>query len=191
MPMKASIVETELSGVVEVHTQIAGDDRGFFTESYSKQAWADAGFEADFVQDNLSRSGKGTLRGMHYQIDPHGMGKLVRVLTGSIYDVAVDLRRGSPNFGQWVGRELNAENRIALWVPNGFAHGFLALEDDSLVLYKCTGFHVPEAERSLNYADPTIGIQWPESPSVVAPKDAEAPMLEAADYNFVYRENGA
>lgn len=188
MPMKAAVVPTELPGVVEVHTLVARDDRGYFTESYSKQAWAEAGFEAGFVQDNLSHSRKGTLRGLHYQINPDAIGKLVRVLSGSVYDVAVDLRRGSPTFGGWVGRELSAENRIALWVPAGFGHGFLALEDDTLVLYKCTGFHTPGSERSLNYADPAIGIAWPIEATLLTQKDADAPMLADAEYNFDYTE---
>ncbi len=186
MPMKVTFVETELPGVLEVHTQIARDARGFFTEAYSKSAWEDAGFQEDFIQDNLSHSAKGTLRGLHYQLDPHGIGKLVRVLSGSIYDVAVDLRKGSPTFGKWVGRELSAENRMALWVPVGFAHGFLALEDNSLVLYKCTGSHAPAAERSLLYHDGSVGIEWPLEPSIVSEKDAVAPTLAEAEYNFTF-----
>lgn len=188
MPMKVDLVETELPGVLEVHTQVARDDRGFFTELHSQRAWADAGLEADFVQDNLSESHRGVLRGIHYQIEPEAMGKLVRVLTGSIFDVAVDLRRGSPTFGRWVGRELTADQPVALWVPAGFGHGFMALDDHSLVLYKCTGFHAPAFERSLNYADPEVGIEWPFEPTTVSQKDKDAPMLAGADYNFQYSE---
>ena len=188
MPMRVDFVETELPGVLEVHTQIARDDRGFFTELHSQRAWSAAGLVTEFVQDNLSESRRGVLRGLHYQIDPHAMGKLVRVLTGAIFDVAVDLRRGSPTFGKWIGRELSADRQIALWVPAGFGHGFLALADHSLVLYKCTGFHVPDAERSLNFADPEIGVDWPFAPEHLSGKDAEAPMLAQADYNFKYTE---
>lgn len=188
MPMKVDFVETELPGVLEVHTQVARDDRGFFTELHSQRAWAQAGFEANFVQDNLSESRRGVLRGIHYQIEPHAMGKLVRVLNGSIFDVAIDLRRGSPTFGGWIGRELSADQPMALWVPAGFGHGFMALADRSLVLYKCTGFHAPESERSLNYADPEIGIEWPFAPEHLSQKDADAPMLSGADYNFEYTE---
>lgn len=188
MPMKVDFVPTELPDVLEVHTQVARDDRGFFTELHAARAWSQAGFNADFVQDNLSESHRGVLRGIHYQIQPNAMGKLVRVLTGSIFDVAVDLRRGSPTFGRWVGRELTADRAMALWVPEGFGHGFMALADRSLVLYKCTGFHAPESERSLNYADPQIGIAWPFAPVQLSQKDADAPMLADADYNFEYTE---
>jgi dTDP-4-dehydrorhamnose 3,5-epimerase len=114
------------------------------------------------------------------------MGKLVRVLRGSIFDVAVDIRRGSPWFGKWVAQTLSAENRLSLWVPVGFAHGFLSLEAETLVSYKCTATHAPETERAIHYADPAIGIVWPEKPTLVAPKDAAAPVLAAADYNFEY-----
>lgn len=188
MPMQVHFVETELPGVLEVHTQIARDDRGFFTELHSQRVWAEAGFDADFVQDNLSESHRGVLRGLHFQVNPHAMGKLVRVLTGAIFDVAVDLRRGSPTFGEWIARELSAANQLALWVPAGFGHGFMAIEDRSLVLYKCTGFHAPESERSVNYADPELAIRWPFDPIHVSKKDAEAPMLAHADYNFEYTE---
>jgi dTDP-4-dehydrorhamnose 3,5-epimerase len=188
MPMKVEFVATEIPDVLEVHGQVARDDRGFFTELHSQRAWSNAGFKVQFVQDNLSESRRGVLRGLHYQINPRAMSKLVRVLRGSIFDVAVDLRRGSPTFGRWVGRELSAANGAALWVPAGFGHGFLALEDSSLVLYKCTGFHAPETERSLNYADPQLGIEWPFLPTHLSQKDADAPMLAAADYNFDYTE---
>ncbi|HEO70526.1 MAG TPA: dTDP-4-dehydrorhamnose 3,5-epimerase, partial [Candidatus Hydrogenedentes bacterium] len=136
--------------------------------------------------DNLSLSAKGTLRGMHYQIEPHAMGKLVRAITGAVFDVAVDLRRGSPTFGKWVGRMLSEGNPAAMWVPPGFAHGFVALEDHTLVYYKCTRLYAPQAERSLSYADPEVGIEWPMQPTVISPKDAEAPLLREADYNFTY-----
>lgn len=188
MPMEASITETELPGVWELHTGLIHDDRGFFSELYSSRAWAEAGIDAEFVQDNLSESKEGVLRGMHYQMNPHAINKFVRVLRGRIFDVAVDLRKGSPTFGRWVGRELSAENGIALWIPAGFAHGFMALDDHSLVLYKQTGFHVPESERSLNYADPTIGIEWPREPALVSDKDRNAPMLDAVETNFEYAE---
>ena len=138
------------------------------------------------MQDNLSESKRGTIRGLHYQLEPKGMGKLVRAIRGSVFDVAVDLRRGSPWFGKWVGRTLSAENGLSLWVPVGFAHGFLALEDDTLVLYKCTATHAPEAERAVSYADPAIGIAWPFTPTLVTPKDDAAPKLAAADFNFQY-----
>jgi dTDP-4-dehydrorhamnose 3,5-epimerase len=146
--------------------------------------WRKAGFEAEFVQDNLSRSCCGTLRGMHYQLEPHGMGKLVRCVRGAVFDVAVDLREGSPTYAKWVGRELSEGNHLSLWVPVGFAHGFVALEDDSLVHYKCTEIHTPAAERALSYKDPTVGIEWPLAPTVVSPKDEAAPLLGDAEANF-------
>jgi dTDP-4-dehydrorhamnose 3,5-epimerase len=186
MPMPVKVTKTEIEGVLVIETMRAQDDRGFFSEVYSRDQLAKDGFRETFVQDNLSRSKPGTLRGMHYQLEPHGMGKLVRAVSGSIFDVAVDLRRSSPTFGKWVGRELSAENHLALWVPSGFAHGFLALqgEGDVLVYYKCTEHHVPEAERAINYADPDVGIAWPAKPTLVSPKDAEAPLLADGEYNF-------
>lgn len=184
MPAPVDIRQTELQGVLEVEAKIFPDDRGFFTETYNRETWAAEGFNESFVQDNLSLSKAGTLRGMHYQIDPHAMGKLVRVLTGAVYDVAVDLREGSPTFGKWIGRELSAENGLMLWIPAGFAHGFVALADDTLVYYKCTGTHAPESERAVRYNDPVIGIAWPQAPTIVSPKDADAPLLADAEYNF-------
>ena len=186
MPMPVFITQTELSPVLLVETKIARDDRGFFSETYSATMFAEAGLDEHFVQDNLTGSRKGTVRGLHYQLEPHGMGKLVRAVRGSIFDVAVDLRRKSPTFGKWVGRTLTAENRLALWIPTGFAHGFVALEDDTLVMYKCTRIHTPEAERAVHWADPAIGIEWPIRPTLISPKDEVAPPLSAAEYNFVY-----
>jgi len=188
MPMPVEFKKTEIPDVLEINTGIFEDDRGFFTETYSLPVWKKEGFLGSFVQDNLSRSTKGTLRGMHYQLSTRGMGKLVRVVQGSVFDVAVDLRKGSPTFGRWVGRTLSGENGVALWVPVGFAHGFVALEDDTFVWYKCTGVHAPEAERSLYFKDSRVAIAWPFEPTVISEKDAEAPRLENAEYDFVYEE---
>jgi len=187
MPMPVKFSKTDIPGMLLVEVGCVGDDRGFFSEVYSEAVWRDAGFEERFVQDNLSLSAKGTLRGMHYQLEPHGLGKLVRVVRGSIFDVGVDLRKGSPAFGKWVGRTLSAENRLALWLPVGLAHGFLALEDDTLAYYKSTGHHTPEAERSLSYFDPEVGIAWPCRPTIVSPKDAQAPTIERAEHNFEFK----
>jgi dTDP-4-dehydrorhamnose 3,5-epimerase len=184
MPMPVKLSKTEIDGVVLVETMRVEDDRGFFSEVHSQAEYAKAGLRETFVQDNLSRSKEGTLRGLHYQLEPHGMGKLVRAVSGAVFDVAVDLRRSSPTFGKWVGRELSAENHLALWVPSGFAHGFLTLRGEALVYYKCTALHAPDAERAINYADPSISIAWPVAPTVVSPKDAEAPLLAAAEHNF-------
>lgn len=186
MAVPVEFTETELPGVFEVGARAFEDERGYFTEIFATSAWAEAGFAKSFVQDNLSLSAKGTLRGMHYQVLPRGQGKFVRALRGSVYDVAVDLRRRSPTFGQWVGRTLSAENRVGLWIPVGFAHGFIALEDHTLVLYKCTSEYDPESERSLAYNDPDVGIEWPIAPSIVSEKDAAAPQLPESDYNFVF-----
>jgi dTDP-4-dehydrorhamnose 3,5-epimerase len=186
MPMPVKITPTEIPDVLVIETGQVRDDRGYFAEIYSAKVLEGCGFRETFVQDNLSTSRKGTLRGLHYQLEPHAMGKLVRVLHGAIFDVAVDIRRGSPWFGKWVGVTLTAENRQALWVPPGFAHGFLALVDDALVLYKCTATHIPESERAMHYDDPAIGVAWPLAPTLVAPKDAAAPAFAAAENNFRY-----
>lgn len=188
MPMPVTMRETEIPGILLIETGISRDDRGFFTEAYSQKMWEEQGFHHTFVQDSMSLSAKGTLRGMHYQLEPHGMGKLVRTLTGSVFDVAVDLRKNSPTYGKWVGQELSAANGLALWIPSGFAHGFLALEDDTLVYYKCSSCHCPEAERSLSYACPKTAIGWPSKPTIISDKDAVAPFFDDAESNFVYGE---
>ena len=186
MPMPVSIFATEIEGVLEIVTGIIRDDRGFFSEAYSRRVWAEVGFDEEFIQDNLSLSAKGTLRGLHYQIEPHPMGKLVRAVTGSIFDVGVDLREGSPTFGKWIGRKLSADDGKMLYFPGGFAHGFVALEDETLVLYKCTAMHTPEAERAIRYDDPAIGIDWELTPTIVSEKDAEAPLMADAEFSFPY-----
>lgn len=186
VPVPVEFEPTELEGILLVKGRIFTDSRGYFTEVFSQEAWEQAGFRETFVQDNLSRSSKGTLRGMHYQLSSHGMGKLVRVVKGAVFDVAVDLRRGSPTFGRWFGCELNDRAGVSLYIPVGFAHGFLALEDDTLVLYKCTAAYAPQAERSLHYNDPQVAIRWPFQPTTVSRKDAAAPPLESAEYDFVY-----
>lgn len=182
--MNVEIHSTELDGVLEVRTGRVGDDRGFFAETHSSEMWRQAGFEEVFVQDNLSKSRRGTLRGMHFQIAPRAMGKLVRCVQGVVFDVAVDLREGSSTYGKWLGRELSGNGDLSLWVPVGFAHGFLALEDESLVHYKCTDMHAPETERALHYADPDVGIEWPIEPSFVTRKDEEAPRLADVEASF-------
>ncbi|MBI2422791.1 MAG: dTDP-4-dehydrorhamnose 3,5-epimerase [Candidatus Hydrogenedentes bacterium] len=175
---------SEIPDVLVVKTGVFHDARGFFSESWSKHMWLKAGFDAEFVQDNLSRSAKGTLRGLHYQNHPQGMGKLVRCIQGAVFDVAVDLRKASPTFGKWVGRELSGENQLSLWVPVGFAHGFVALEDNTLVHYKCTGHHAPECEQALLYKCPEVNIAWPMEPTIISEKDAVAPVLSKAIFNF-------
>lgn len=151
---------TELPGVVLVEPQVFGDNRGFFMETWQQYTFADGGVDVRFVQDNHSRSARGVLRGMHIQTQ-HTQGKLVRVVAGEIYDVAVDLRKDSPRFGQWVGVLLSADNKHQLWVPPGFGHGFYTLSDSADVIYKCTDVYAPAHERTLRWDDPTVGIRWP------------------------------
>ena len=155
------IAATAIADVKLITPTVFGDDRGFFLESWHAQKFAAAGIDAAFVQDNHSRSAKGILRGLHYQ-SPAAQGKLVRVTRGAVFDVAVDLRRASPTFGRWVGAELSAANHAMLWVPPGFAHGFLTLADDTDFLYKCTAPYAPEHEHCLAWDDPDIAIAWPD-----------------------------
>ena len=155
-----NVVPTAMVDLLIIEPQVFGDERGFFLESWNAQTFADAGLDIHFVQDNHSRSAKGVLRGLHYQ-KPNPQGKLVRVVSGSAFDVAVDLRRSSPTFGQWAGVTLSAANKTLFWVPPGFAHGFLSLEDGTDFLYKCTEPYAPADEYSIQWDDPAIGIDWP------------------------------
>ena len=176
------IEETDLPGVLRVLVDVHGDDRGFFMETWNRRAFADFGISAVFVQDNFSRSVKHTLRGLHYQIE-QPQGKLVRVVDGEAFDVVVDMRRSSPMFGRWFGETLSAHNNAALWIPPGYAHGFLALSDTVAFEYKCTDFYAPEHERVVRWDDPDIGIAWP-LPDGIGPmlssRDAGAALLRDA-----------
>jgi dTDP-4-dehydrorhamnose 3,5-epimerase len=177
--MKAT--PTELPDVQLIEPRVFSDDRGFFFESWNARALADAGIEAAFVQDNHSRSRRGVLRGLHYQIE-HAQGKLVRCVEGEVFDVAVDLRRSSPTFGRWAGIALSAANRRILWVPPGFAHGFVAMSESADFLYKTTDYWYPEHERTLLWNDPALRIAWPLAGApVVTAKDAAGTPLAAAD----------
>lgn len=173
-----NIIECEIPGPLIIEPRVFGDDRGFFLESWNRDAFAEVNLNLDFVQDNHSRSSRGVLRGLHYQ-NPRPQGKLVRVVNGRAFDVAVDIRRSSPNFGRWVGVELSGDNKRLFWVPPGFAHGFLALEDATDFLYKCTDFYRPEHEQSVRWDDPAIGIDWPLSdlPIELSTKDLAAKTL--------------
>ena len=166
------IIKTKIPDVLILEPKVFGDDRGFFFESFNEQALLDqAGIKTRFVQDNHSKSAKNVLRGLHYQIK-QPQGKLVRVVVGEVFDVAVDLRKGSPNFGEWVGIHLSAENKRQFWVPPGFAHGFLVLSAAAEFLYKTTDYYAPEYERSLLWNDPELGIDWPlESDPILSVKD--------------------
>lgn len=155
-----NIIECNIPGPLILEPKVFGDERGFFLESWNAEAFAQAGLDLTFVQDNHSRSQKGVLRGMHFQ-NPEPQGKLVRVVRGAVFDAVVDLRWSSPSFGKWTGVVLSAENKRMFWVPEGFAHGFLTLEDDTDFLYKCTAPYAPQHEQSLTWNDPAVGIEWP------------------------------
>lgn len=184
MSLPPEIRETEIPAVLEIHSPVFSDARGFFSESYNQDTWLAAGFRETFVQDNISLSSRGVLRGLHYQLNPHGMGKLVRAITGAVYDVAVDLRRSSPTFGRWVARTLAAETPVWLWIPVGFAHGFVALRDDTRVYYKCTGPYQGTAERAIRHDDPDLNIAWPIPVEIISEKDANAPLFQDSEHNF-------
>lgn len=177
------VTPTELPEVLILEPKVFGDERGFFMESFNQQAFdAAVGRHVDFVQDNHSRSVRGVLRGLHYQLPPHAQGKLVRVTTGSVFDVAVDMRRSSPRFGRWVGVELSADNHRQLWIPPGFAHGFLVLSDSADFLYKTTAYYAPECEAAVRWDDPAVDVAWPDSGStpVLSVKDTAAPKFAEA-----------
>lgn len=169
--------------VVLFTPKVFGDDRGFFFESYSARAFQEAtGLQPDFLQDNHSRSTRGVLRGLHYQLPPHAQGKLVRVVQGAVFDVAVDIRKSSPTFGQWVGEILSADNKHQLWIPPGFAHGFITLSETAEFLYKTTAFYAPECERCIAWNDPEIGIEWPfEGTPSLSGKDQLGKALSEAE----------
>lgn len=175
-----NIIPTDIPDVLIIEPRVFGDARGFFMETWNAAGFAAAGLNLAFVQDNHSRSQKGVLRGLHFQ-NPQPQGKLVRVTRGAVFDVAVDLRKTSPTFGRWTGVELSAENMRMFWVPEGFAHGFLTLEDDTDFLYKCTAPYAPQHEQTIAWDDPAVGIKWPDIgiAPLVSEKDARG--LRLAD----------
>ncbi len=176
-------IPTKISDVILMEPTVFGDHRGFFMETWQRKDSAEKGIDYDFVQDNHSKSAQGILRGLHYQIK-HPQGKLVRVVQGAVYDVAVDMRKRSPTFGKWVGFELSAENKKMLWVPPGFAHGFYVMSETAEFVYKCTDYYAPEHERSLLWNDETLKIDWPlldgKAP-ILSDKDATAPDFANAE----------
>ena len=188
MAAPLTITPTEIPDVLLIESRLFSDDRGHFMEAQSQEAWEQQGLNFDFVHDSMSRSRKGVLRGMHYQLNPHAQGKLVRCIRGALFDVAVDIRKGSPTFGRWAGRELREGTGAALWIPPGFAHGLLALEDDTVMYYKCTAGYRPQLERAIAFDDPAVGIDWPIAPSIINDKDRNAPRLADAESNFDYKE---
>lgn len=174
-------IATAIPDVILVKPDVFGDKRGFFMETWQRQKFAEGGIDQDFVQDNHSRSVKGTLRGLHYQIPPRAQGKLVRVSVGRVFDVAVDIRPGSATFGNWVGEYLSADNQYMLWVPPGFAHGFCVLSDVAEFQYKCTNYYSPDHERCIRWDDPQLAIDWPlKTPPIVSEKDKAGQSLEQA-----------
>ncbi len=172
-----NVIPCPLEGLLLIEPTVFGDDRGFFLESWSCARYRDAGVGTDFVQDNFSLSARGTVRGLHFQ-NPHAQGKLVSVWQGEVWDVAVDIRRRSPTFGRWHGAALSAANKRQLYVPPGFAHGFVVLSDTALFHYKCTDIYAPKDELGIRWDDPAIGIQWPASgPPILSRRDAANPLL--------------
>lgn len=182
------ITETDLKGVFIVEPKVFGDARGWFMESWSQKKFTDAGLNVEFLQDNHSFSAtKGTLRGLHYQLNPMAQAKLVRCTRGEIFDVAVDIRKGSPQYAKWTGATLTAENKKQLFIPRGFAHGFITLTDDVEVQYKADNYYAPDCDGNIRWDDADIGIDWPLAPAILSDKDKVAPLLkERTNLNFVY-----
>lgn len=186
------VIETALPGVLVLVPRRFGDARGFFSETWNKKRLSDHGIDMDFVQDNHSLSAEiGTIRGLHFQAPPHAQDKLVRCGRGRFFDVAVDIRRGSPTYGAWVGEELSFKNARQLLVPKGFAHGFVTLEADTEIIYKCSDYYAPESDRALRFDDPDIGVDWgiDRAEATLSDKDAAAPSL--ADLNSPFEWEGA
>ncbi|EET2439316.1 TPA: dTDP-4-dehydrorhamnose 3,5-epimerase [Escherichia coli] len=171
-----NVIKTEIPDVLIFEPKVFGDERGFFFESYNQRVFEEAvGRKVEFVQDNHSKSSKGVLRGLHYQLEPYAQGKLVRCVVGEVFDVAVDIRKWSPTFGKWVGVNLSAENKRQLWIPEGFAHGFFVLSEIAEFLYKTTNYYNPKSERSIHWMDPELNISWPNtSELIISEKDKKA-----------------
>lgn len=188
--MPFEFLRTEIPEVILIKPRVFGDERGFFMETYKKSDFERFGIDTDFVQDNHSKSVKGVLRGLHFQKEPFAQGKLVRCIKGRIFDVAVDIRKNSPNFGKWVGFELSEENKYILWIPKGFAHGFLTLSDEVEVIYKVSGAeYSPENEVGIIWNDPDISISWPLEgikEVILSEKDKNLPRLKDVDINLFY-----
>jgi len=176
------VIATDLPEVLLLEPTVHADERGYLFEAWNRAVFEAAGIRADFMQDNQSRSRKNVIRGLHYQVPPHPQAKLLRVVVGEIFDVAVDIRRNSPNFGKWTGAVLSAENKRMLWIPEGFAHGLLGLTEKCEIIYKITGRWSPQCERAIRWNDPTIGIRWPLSgEAIVSERDRSAPPISKAE----------
>jgi len=180
-----NITKTEVDGVLIIEPDFFPDARGFFFESYNKKNYNEAGINAEFVQDNISKSVKGTIRGLHYQVGEFAQGKLCQVISGSVLDVAVDIRSGSPTYGKHVSIELTGKNHKQIWIPAGFAHGFSVLSDEAIFSYKCTALYSKKDERSILYNDPALNIDWKLSEGIVSEKDLQAGLFESIGNDFI------
>ncbi|RUT79634.1 dTDP-4-dehydrorhamnose 3,5-epimerase [Ancylomarina longa] len=182
------IIKTEIPDLLIIQPKVFEDERGYFFESYNENKFRELGIQLQFVQDNESKSNYGVIRGLHYQLAPYSQTKLVRVISGKVFDVAVDLRLGSPTYGKWQGVELSAENKIQFLIPKGFAHGFSVLSDSATFIYKCDAVYNPEAERGINYNDPFLNIDWRISPQNenISSKDKASPNFKDAETNFKF-----
>jgi dTDP-4-dehydrorhamnose 3,5-epimerase len=183
-----NVINTEITDLYIIEPKVFEDSRGYFYESYNAKQLEEKGINIVFRQDNQSKSTFGVLRGLHYQLNPSAQTKLIRVLEGKIWDVVVDIRKGSPTFGKWFGIELTAENKKQLFIPHGFAHGFSVLSETAVVMYKCDNFYNPQLERGIIFNDPDIGIDWkiPADKAILSPKDQVHPKLKEAEINFQY-----
>jgi dTDP-4-dehydrorhamnose 3,5-epimerase len=183
-----NIIETYISGLYIIEPQVFEDSRGYFFESFNEKKLENGGIKTRFVQDNQSKSSYGVIRGLHYQLDPYAQTKLVRAIEGSIYDVAVDVRKGSPTFGKWYGIELSAENKKQLYIPKGFAHGFSVLSSVAVVFYKCDHLYSPGFEGGIRFNDPGLGIDWKidKASALLSGKDKDLPLLKNANMNFSF-----
>lgn len=181
------IIETPIPGLKVIEPKIFNDDRGYFFESFNESVFSDNGLKYNFIQDNESKSSFGVIRGLHYQLEPYSQAKLVRVLQGCVFDVAVDIRKGSATYGKWYGIELSSENKLQLLIPRGFAHGFSVLSESCIFIYKCDSLYKKEAERGIKYDDPLLGIDWKIdiSKRIISDKDKKQPSFENADKNFL------
>ena len=180
------VIETPLPGIVVVEPKVFGDERGYFFESYNEEVYRKAGIDYLFLQDNISKSKKGTIRGLHYQVGDKAQGKLCKVIYGKVLDVAVDIRFGSPTFGKYFSSELSEDNHTQLWIPPGFAHGFSVLSDEAIFSYKCTALYSKENERAILYNDKDLNINWKVDNPIVSEKDLKAPLLKNIAKEFIY-----
>lgn len=184
------IIKTRFSGLIIVEPDIFEDDRGYFLETFHDGKYKQAGIDVGFLQDNESKSVRGVVRGLHYQLNPFAQGKLVRVIQGKVFDVAVDLRKGSPTFGEWYGVELDDVSKKQMFVPRGFAHGFSVLSETAVFSYKCDNVYSRQSERGINVADPNLAIDWKinQEEQIISGKDKIAPHFEEAEMNFIYND---